>query len=372
MIGELRGRPPVPVGIVTAIDPVLRDSLVGSLMLDAPGTVEVRYTVVVDSGELRRLVVGPTGVLEDVEVELEHPCVSCAMREDAVPTLGRLTRDPRIEAILLVPPISADPLTVAGTLVPHQGSWHLARAVAAVAAAQARHDLLGEDTLAERGLQWASEDRRSVGEALAAQLEYSSLIVADTTPGDAGDAAGLELVEHLRAPEQLLVTSPHSLDPSEVFGERLDHRGGLRRRDPRTVDSYGGPTRHGTWTLDLRSRRPFHPSRLLENIELLGAGRLRGRGRFWVPDRPGTICQWDGAGGQVSIGAAMDAGRELPTTRMVVTGVEAGDFPRVRDAFARSLLTEAEWEEGLAGWLGTEDLLAPWLGERGPGQHHAA
>lgn len=354
----------VPVALVTAIDPVLRDSLVASLMLDIDGAVELRYTVTVDSGQLRRLVVGPSGVLEDLEVELAHPCVSCAMREDAVPTLDRLAREPGIRAILLVPPLSADPLTVAGTLVPHQGRWRLARSVAAVSAVRARHDLLGTDTLAERDLQWAAEDQRSVGEALAAQIEYSSLIVADPVGDDTAAAAGLELIEHLRAPEQLLVTSPHAVDPGTVFGEGLDHAGGVRRRDPRTIDSYGGPTRHGTWTLDLHSKRPFHPARFLENIELLGAGRLRGRGRFWVPDRPGTICQWDGAGGQASIGAAADAGSELPTTRMVVVGIEPADFARVRDAFGRSLLTEEEWEAGLGAWFGAEDLLAPWLGGR--------
>jgi hypothetical protein len=36
----------------------------------------------------------------------------------------------------------------------------------------------------------------------------------------------------------------------------------------------------------------------------------------------------------------------------------------VRDAFARCLLTVAEWAEGLTPWLGAEDPLAPWLGDR--------
>jgi G3E family GTPase len=149
-----------------------------------------------------------------------------------------------------------------------------------------------------------------------------------------------------------------------VLGGRHDHAAGLRRRDARWVEPYGGPTEHGTWTLDLHSVRPFHPQRLLENIEALGGGRLRGRGRFWVPDRPDSICQWDGAGGQVSIGAVWRTGRELPTTHLVVTGQDPADLPRVRDAFARCLLTVAEWAEGLTPWLGAEDPLAPWLGDR--------
>ena len=349
-----------PVAVVTALDEVLRDSLVASLLLDAPGLVSLRYEVAEDSSALRRIVVAADGVLEDALVDLAHPCVSCAMREDAVPALARLADRPEVRGILLAPPLSADPSIVVGTLRAHEGAWHLASALAAASADRAAEDLLGDDTLAERDLRWADGDARSVGEALAAQLEYSDLLVLE---GDE-DCAGAELVEHLRAPEQRVVRDPFALSAREVLGGRHDHAAGLRRRDARCVEPYGGPTAHGTWTLDLHSVRPLHPQRLLENIEALGGGRLRGRGRFWVPDRPESICQWDGAGGQVSIGAVWRTGRELPTTHLVVTGQDPADLPRVRDAFARCLLTETEWAEGLAPWLGAEDPLAPWLGDR--------
>lgn len=350
----------VPVAVVTAVDAVLRDALVASLLLDAAGTAGLRYEVEASTSSLRRLVLTADGVIEDERVELDHPCVSCAMREDAVPTLGRLAQVPGISAIVLAPPLSADPSVVVGTLRPHQEAWHLAGSVSAVDVGNAVEDLLGEDTLAERGMQWAAGDARSVGEALAAQIEYSEQLVTEGDPV----GPGAELVEHLRAPEQRLVRGLYALGASEALGGRLDHLIALRRRDARYVEPYGGPTEHGTWTLDLHSERPFHPRRLLENIEDLGAGRLRGRGRFWVPDRPDSICQWDGAGAQVSIGAVWRAGRELPTTHLVVTGVDAADAERVRAAFGRSLLTAGEWAEGLQPWLGVEDHLAPWLGER--------
>ncbi|GAA1486680.1 GTP-binding protein [Brachybacterium fresconis] len=350
----------VPVAVVTAVDAVLRDAQVASLMLDAAGVICLRYEVQASTSSLRRLVLSAEGVLEHEQVDLDHPCVSCAMREDAVPTLGRLAQIPDVRAIVLAPPLSADPSVVVGTLRPHQGDWHLASAVSVIDVEAAVEDLLGEDTLAERGLQWAVGDARSVGEALAAQIEYAEQLVIDGDPA----GPGAELVEHLRAPEQRLLQGPYALGADEALEGRLDHLIALRRRDARYVEPYGGPTEHGTWTLDLHSERPFHPRRLLENIEALGAGRLRERGRFWVPDRPDSICQWDGAGGQVSIGAVWRTGRELPTTHLVVTGVDAADAERVRTAFARSLLTEREWSAGLELWLGTEDHLAPWLGER--------
>lgn len=144
--------------------------------------------------------------------------------------------------------------------------------------------------------------------ALAALREYSDLLVLS---GDA-DGAGAELVERLRAPEQRLL--------HDLFAATVQY--------------------------------------------VLGGGRLRGRGRFWVPERPDSICQWDGAGGQVSIGAVWRTDSELPTTRLVITGQDPEDLPRVRNAFARSLLTPQEWARGPAPWFGAEAPLPPWLGKR--------
>ncbi|MGO2585422.1 MAG: hypothetical protein ACTH9F_08790, partial [Brachybacterium tyrofermentans] len=148
----------LPVAVVTAIDPVLRDALVASLLLDGQGVVELRYEVDAASAALRRLILRADGVIEDEVIHLEHPCVSCAMREDAVPTLARLAGDPRCAGVLLAPPLSADPTVVVGTLQPHQDRWHLAGAAAVLSSGSALDDLLGDATLAERGVQWADGD----------------------------------------------------------------------------------------------------------------------------------------------------------------------------------------------------------------------
>lgn len=116
------------------------------------------------------------------------------------------------------------------------------------------------------------------------------------------------------------------------------------------------------WTLDLTSDRPFHPARLLDRIEDLGSGALRARGCFWLPSRPGEICIWDGAGGQLSIGEAGPWETCPAHTHLVVTGVEADDAERVRQAFEAVLLSEAEVPTALARWAGHPDGLEPRLG----------
>lgn len=115
------------------------------------------------------------------------------------------------------------------------------------------------------------------------------------------------------------------------------------------------------WVLDFRSDRPFHPVRLQERIELLGRGRRRSRGCFWLPSRPTQVCQWDEAGGMVSIGRTDQWEAGEPLTRIVVVGVD-DERERVARAFESCLLTDAELAERGRYWEVGSDGLEPWLG----------
>ena len=194
----------LPVAVVTAIDPVLRDALVASLLLDGEGVVELRYEVDAASAALRRLILWADGVIEDEAVDLEHPCVSCAMREDAVPTLGPSRRGSPVSPVrcshLLSAPIPQSwwepciPIRTAGTSrAPPRSSpptphWTICS---------------GTPRSPSAACNGPTGTTRSVGEALAAQIEYSDLVVVDGDPR----SAGAELLEHLRAPDQRVGTT---------------------------------------------------------------------------------------------------------------------------------------------------------------------
>lgn len=361
----------VPLTILTSTDPVLRDSVIMGLVLDSPGVLVVRHDLVTapDGTALRRVVLAGDGVLEDVVVPLDHACLSCAVRHDAVPTLRRLAAGGDADALVLALPVSADALPVTRTLVPetHQGGMleglRLAAVVTTVEAGTFAHDLLGDDLLAERGLALTPDDRRSVGEAVAAQVAHADVVLtAGAAPGVSSD-----LLDHVRAADGVRIDGLHHVDPHRLFEHRHDPAVGETRTDLRRSATSKGPTAHGVWTLDLRSERPFHPQRLLERIEDLGARRVHSRGVFWVPTRPDSVCLWDGSGGQLSIGEIGPWGLLGPRTRLVVTGT-GHEAPGLRAAFEAALLTPEEWRAGLAPWLGATDVLEPWLGDR----HHPA
>ncbi|ADG73077.1 cobalamin synthesis CobW domain protein [Cellulomonas flavigena DSM 20109] len=362
--------PRTPVVVLSSVDPVERDATLMSLLLDAPRTVAVRHDIHDDEeGTLRRVVADATGVLEDEVLPLEHACLSCAVREDAVPTLHRLADGPW-DTVVLALPVSAEPLPVVRAL-----GWamrpgdtlaalRLGTTVTTVDLATLEHDLLGDDLLDERGLALTHDDRRSVGEALAAQVGHADVVLVEGS--SSVHAVASDLLDHVRATDGRRVDGRHRVRLPDLTA--VDHAPTTaeRRLDPAHVAPVpGAPTRNGVWTLDLHTDRPFHPERLLHGVERLGSPRVRSRGRFHVPSRPDTMCVWEGAGGQLSIGAAGPWGHRTPDTRLVVTGT-GDEAPALREAFAELVLSEPEVRRGYEPWLGRPDVLAPWLGDRAP------
>jgi G3E family GTPase len=57
----------------------------------------------------------------------------------------------------------------------------------------------------------------------------------------------------------------------------------------------------GIATMVWERRRPFHPARLYEALELLVPAAQRSRGRFWLANRPGVMLGWDAAGANLAV-----------------------------------------------------------------------
>ncbi len=356
----------VPAVLVTGIDEVAMEAVTVGLQFDLPSAVVVRHVLDVEGQQLTRVVSDLTGVVERHVLDLDHACVACAIREDVVPTLERLAASGRWEALVAHLPVAAEALQACrvvetyADVAPHV---HVAAVVAALDGATVLEDALGDHLLHERGLHTSDDDTRGVAETAAAIVEYADAVVLS---GDSEPAAR-DLLRALARPGVEVVKDPSALDAAPLVEGAHRHGvteawvGVVRRGDlPRHASEH-------VWTLDLRSDRPFHPERLLESIEHLGGGPRRSRGSFWLPSRPGDVCVWDGAGGQLSVGTATRWGADRPLTRLVVHGLSSGPLAStpddVQEAFAHCLLTDVEMAERGPYWEVVEDGLEPWLGE---------
>ncbi|WP_322097600.1 GTP-binding protein [Nakamurella alba] len=350
----------VPVAVLSTTDPVLRDTAAFNVLVAGPGTAVLRQDLDRASRTLRRTISDITGVVDDVVVPLEHACWGCAIREDSLPTLGRMAGSGRWERILFALPVAADcmPITaaLAHPVVAGEHGLRLASAASVVELPTLRRDLFDDDPLAVRDLALSDDDGRCFGEAVAGQLRHAGLVL---TVG--ADEVGHALVEHVRG------ATTTRLDLYEAGLEHLFPTVRTRPRITARPDLQGLSDQ--VWTLELVSTRPLHPERLLAGIEGMALPDVIGRGRFHLASRPHTLCEWDGVGGQLSIAAAGRWPGGGRSTRLVFTGV--GD-PEVRaallQAFSACVCTDHEMSTGaVRPWI-DDDGFDPWLGTR----HQAA
>jgi G3E family GTPase len=350
-----------PLLAVTGVDPVAMDSTLMSLAWDLPRAVSVRHRIDPHSQVLTRTVSSTSGVLEQEHIQLEHACVSCALREDILPTLERLARDDRWSAIVSGLPTATEAGQLAHVLATDSRlarHLRLSGVLTAVGTSDLVRDLLSDDLLRERDAHTNPDDDRGVGEVACAQLEFADLVVLDADPGPEAS----DLVRALARPGVPVITGADQLDPGAILERRHSNSTSNAWCSPE-LDTDLPPLQGGhAWRLDLCSPRPFHPDRLLDQIERLGAGAFRSRGCFWVPTRPRDMQEWSGAGGQLSIGSYRPWGRRTPVTRLVFTGL--GTPPGgLAAAFEDVLLTPAEALLDHRSWNVAEDGLEPWLGD---------
>lgn len=350
----------VPVILISGIAQEPMASAAISLQWDLPQAVSVHHVVDPEREVLWRIVSDAGGVIERTEIDVEHACVSCAIREDVVPTLERLGADGRWETIIAQLPITAEAVQVCRVIgwapanVPH---IKIAASVVALSTDHLLDDLLGDDLINERDLPVRADDSRGVAEVTCAMVEYADVVAT----GDELDDGERDVLAALARPRVPVVESFSQIDAAQLGGGVHHHpHSEAWVADVRRYE-LPGQSLTEAWVLDFESDRPFHPDRLNEAIATLGGGPRRSRGCFWLPSRPGQICVWDGAGGQLSVGSTDTWGTQTRLTRITVVGLDDGRDDLER-AFASCILTDAEMAERGPYWEVAEDSFEAWLG----------
>ncbi|MFV0429206.1 MAG: GTP-binding protein [Arachnia sp.] len=350
----------VPVILISGVDEEAIAAATIGLQWDLPNAAVVHHEIDPERELLVRTISDATGMIEHTEVDIEHACTDCAIREGVIPTLERLAATGNWESLIAQLPVTAETTQVCRVLGmdPHEHPrLRVAASVVALHAENILPDLQGDDLLVERELPVREDDRRGVAETASAMVEYADLIIA------LGDLASIdrELLLTLAQPDVRIADAEASLDPRELEAgiHRYDHLEDwvqVVRRDPLPTHNH-----EQTWVLDFASDRPFHPDRLRHNIQIIAGGASRSRGCFWLPSRPSQICQWDGAGGMLSIGYGDNWDGHPQLTRIVVVGTD-DTRSALKAALNDSLLTDAEIQARGRYWEVGSDGFERWLG----------
>jgi G3E family GTPase len=369
--------------VVTGLEPVGVERVLSRIRTADPDAVVIHHKLDdVGGGIVRRRTRDRRR--DDWEtLQLAHGCVSCTLRLDLLPLVKSLAG--RVRRIVL----HLDPV-----LEPEQVCWALQHVVlegstvgelvdlrGVVTALDARtwlEDATGDEPVGERGLADLPDDDRTVAQVVVGQAEFADLIVHTGTV-DAWDQARTDAVLARLAPTALRAHVA-GLDDDLALLRRAHPE--ARRGDPDDVHASllrGSPPLDadcGVRLLAFSARRPFHPDRLHDAIDLLLEGVVRVRGRIWLATRPSEVLWLESAGGGLRIGGAgtwldgqaPDAWEAVPPERAAIASLgwhprygdraqdvvvlahalDADGLDAVRAALQGALLTDAELESDWA------------------------
>jgi len=350
-------------------------------------------------GVVQRRVVEHDGE-HDAVLELAHGCVSCTLRQDLLPLLVRLARDPGVEHVVLLLDPGLEVEAVCGALLalvpdgtdgPVTDLLDLRGVVAVLDAATWLDDAGGDDALVERGLALTADDERTVARIVVGHAEFADVLVVTGRCGGAWDRVRLEAVLARLAPSAAPVVAPDGVvaDPgpvgTEVVARLADLPVGVRRGVPDDAHApllRGQPPLSrdaGVSLLHVGHRRPFHPERLHAAFDVLLHGTVRARGRVWVASQPEHVLWLESAGGSLQIGVAGrwltadpdawdgagDERRAAAALRwderwgdreqQLVVLVHDADPAGIVEALDAALLTDDELALGEDAWRGFDD-----------------
>ncbi|ULA68771.1 MAG: Putative metal chaperone YciC [Nitrospira sp.] len=329
---------------------------------------------------------------EEQLVEMSNGCICCTLREDLLKEVARLAQAERFDYLLIESTGISEPMPVAETFqFQDEGGRSLSTVarldtmVTVIDAASFLKDYQEAEDLAARGLALGEQDERTITDLLIDQVEFANVLVINKTDlVSTEELATLEAILAKLNPEARIFRAEQGrvpvaalLDTKRFDFERAGQAAGwmktLRGEESSEADEYG------ITSFVYRARRPFHPTRWWNAMQLTWPGVLRSKGLFWIASRPDLIGLWSQAGGAGSVrwigrwfaaipetewpdGEAdhrrMDNGWDPEfgdrTQELVVIGRNM-DQISLTSMLDECLLTDDEWRPGLAAWRAAAD-----------------
>jgi G3E family GTPase len=339
----------------------------------------------------RRLRLGGTD--RTTALELAHGCVSCTLREDVLPSLRRLGRDPGIARIVLHLDSALEPEPVCDAILrvlvddaPVTDSVTLRGVVTVVDIGSWLDDATSSDEITDHGLSELPDDERTVAQLVVGQAEFADLIVYAGVAEDWLAARTSAVLQRL-TPLARRIPVGH-LDDRVLLEDLPTAARQGRPESPHAALLRGQPPLDdcaGVRLLVFSQRRPFHPDRLHDAIDVLLDGVVRTRGRVWLATRPEAVIWVESAGGGLQLGYAGDwlaagdalAWRDADPERHAQAAlrwhprwgdraqdlsilVHEADPERIEAALHAALLTDRELAAGEKAWRDYPDPFGFW------------
>ncbi|MFE9245519.1 GTP-binding protein [Nocardiopsis sp. NPDC006938] len=275
------------IALVTGLHAQARTEAVNELLEAVPRSIAVHHDMKdIGDGVVRRVVRESSGTSRSEQVDLDHACASCTVREDLVPFLLRTAAVGRHDLCVVDSWEGLEPRSTAESIAARPELF-LATVATVVDTGLFTSDLSSPDELGDRAMDIAQDDVRTVAEVLTRQVEYPHVLVL---PARAHHAHARALAHQLN-PAAAVLTS--GADLTGFLDQRFDPEAAHRRLNPAWAQYMDHEESQGVSTVTWTRTRPLHPGRLSDALERIVATSLRGRGRFWLASQPDTLMVWD-------------------------------------------------------------------------------
>ncbi len=337
-------------------------------------------------------------------VEMTNGCICCTLREDLLIEVANLAREGRFDYLLIESTGIGEPMPVAATFhftdEAGQALSDVARLdtmVSVVDASAFLKDFNSAQDLRDRSLEVGEEDDRTIGDLLIDQVEFADVLVLNKCDlMSAQHVAELEALLHRLNPTAHILRAERGRVPlSEIVNtgrfdlERASSMAGWARE--LAGDHVPETEEYGISSFVYRARRPFHPERLLTEIQRGFPGCVRSKGWLWMATRHDLVGAWSIAGQSLTLTPAgfwevvvrADAGeetehehthlddvaRQLPEHWDPVWGDRRQELVFIgvgmdREALSArldsALLAAEEMSAGPAVWSSFADPFPPW------------
>jgi G3E family GTPase len=298
---------PLPVVVVSGLHQPQRRRAVRELLAGIPATVVLHHDLSrADDGVVVRRIWDNLGTSLEARVPLVNGCPCCALREDLLPELARIAGAGRHRLAVVELWGGCDPQVMTETIAVGEAGGRatgevieIAGVISAVDPAQLIPGLSQSDLLSEHDLHTSPDDERTLAEALARQVEYASVLAVSTESGTAETRPGAAMLRQLQPAARIVRLGAGELPGAARSG--FDVRAAAHRVSPALAMLPHAHEEDGVATLVWERRRPVHPARLYEALDLLVPAAQRSRGRFWLANRPYMMLGWDAAGGSLAV-----------------------------------------------------------------------
>ena len=234
---------------------------------------------------------------EEKLVEMTNGCICCTLREDLLIEIGKLAHEGRFDYLLIESTGISEPMAVAATFdfpLDENGRSlsdiaQLDTMLTVVDAETWLSEYSNQQTLLERGMAVADEDGRTLSDLLVEQVEFANVILINKTDlVTANELARLKSYLHRFNPDAVVLESSYSQIPLEhVLNTGLFNLEASAQLPGWAEELQGHhipeTDEYGISSFVYRSRRPFHPQRLLTFVQNGGFKQLlRSKGFLWL------------------------------------------------------------------------------------------